>query len=341
MVVRALLILGVVLLTSCTSIFDSYYPDSVEYLENQSNLAQRVGGRSIVAVHMQVFQATSLHSRDLLAAIVTTDDGDQTVVFYSAALQVLKKYSLSQLTALNGGQVPDLFPLSQDYQSLHTGQIAYQFASVTGAPEAISSSSVPALPVYLTPGGGNNGFSQFQSTYYEDVSNNISYPSLFANVGGSVGVYHVGGVSTVYQLVNPADPMLFDVAYPYVNLLGVTCWQQRYYLLFASGGSAYVAVSSASSQPNDMTGVTPAAVKPKDGGSDVSKGWATASAAVLLTHGDNAAVLQAFSWSGKDLGSLRTASSSEDVSLAFHPSGEFWYVYDPSNQTVSQYKRWW
>lgn len=327
---------------SCTSIFDSYYPDSLEYLETQTNVKQEVGGKTIVSLHMQILQKNIVHKKDLLAVVVDTDDGKQTVLFYDDGLKLVKSFSQSSLTAVNGGVVPDLFPISQDSVYLHTGEIWYDPSGSGGRPTLIGSQ---ALPDFLQPTLSSGGLSRIQQTYYEDTVSGIAFTAFFIPGSNSVvtpptpvSAYTslldfnpTGGLSPLNPVGSIGGPML----------LAATCWNQTFYMMVSSNGTAYMATLS-SSDPNDWSGAYVAAAKPKGSeGMDLNDGWATSRAGILRTHSDNASLLRAFSWAGKDLGTIRVDSNSNDVAFAFHPEGTYWYVFDPVTGRISRYKAWW
>lgn len=332
MVTKLLPVLAAALLVSCTSIFDSYFPDSVEYLENQIPLSSKVGNRPIVSVRMQLLPKSQVHSYDVLVVIVATSDGDQTVLFYDSQLKFRKSYSFAALTAFNGGVSPDLYPISQDSLGLHTGQMQYD------ATLALTTSE--ALPTFLVPGSGTTGggLSQYQSTYFEDPNPALSYPAIFSSGGGIAVSATVGSppLSALPALTVPTLPG----ALTGTSLLGVACWNGAYYMTFRAN-SAVLLAQLFTNTPADLTSAVVAQAQPKNGSFDFNDGWATATAGIVRNHSDNASEMIAFSWSGKELGRLRVGGNNSDLAFAFHPNGSLWYLYDPATGMLSESKAWW
>ncbi len=366
---RIAAVAALALMSSCTSIFDSYYSDSLEYLEAQTDLQSDVGGRPLVSVHMKMLPATGAHSEDILAVIADTDDGAQTALFYDSKMKKQVSYKRSFLETLYATSAFSLYPIAQDLGGLSMGAVRFSFATFHSTTPVVDTALTSPWASFLTPGSGNangGGFSQYQAVYYEDPvgsGTNYSFPAVFSQ--GSLAVWanpipatptlpytkYMGDLSSVSS---PANNLTVGsspgITLTNLNPLGVTAWNKKYYLLSYSNSTAYVATLNAV-DPTNWTSATVAAVKPKNNnGVDLSQGWATATAAILSSHSDNTSLLTAFSWSGQDLGSLRVAASDNNnggsnsgnsVAYAFHPNGQYWFVYDPANHRISKYKAWW
>jgi hypothetical protein len=343
---KSALVAAALLSASCTSIFDSYYSDSLEYLETQTDLSKITGGKTIVAVHMQVLQATPIHSGDVLAVVIDTDDGRQTVALFDNDLKKIKSYSAATLAAANGGAAPDLYPIFQDSSGLYTGQIVYPYDIITHhllAPQQNNS-----LVTELTPGNGS--LSQIRTGFYNDGAGNW-YTVMFNQGSGVVQAAKSGpedDVTTLSSFSAVSLPTLPGTP----NLMAATSWNGKYYLLVQSNNHAYM-VMSTDPDPTIMDGSGSGtseilAANPKGGNTDLSDGWITARGAIVSSHSDNASVLHALDWLGQDKGTVRVSSSNDNgngssssAAYAFHPNGQYWFAYDPANGRISKFKAWW
>lgn len=352
---KSALVAALLLSASCTSIFDSYYSDSLEFLESQADLSQVVGGKTIVSVHLKVLPGISgAYQQDTLAVVVDTNDGEQHTVFYGMDMKKIQSYSQSVLTAEAGGTRPDLYPIIQDGVGLYTGQIAYSF---TGHSLHLgvtpSTSGTDLIATSLTNG---TSMSPFITTYYDDNSVvPTRFPVVYNNNGGGLDTYYTVGADSVGSIsaggvgINYPTSTPLSVTSAFNSLLDAVCWKTTYYVVFSSG-SALCLMKATTVNPDDMVGGTFAQANPNGiNGLDLSQGhaWATAKAAVVSSHSDNGNLLTAFSWSGKNLGSIRVnsgndnGSGSSSAAYAFHPDGQYWFVYDPANGRISKYKAWW
>jgi len=338
MVARLFVVSLAALLVSCTSVFDSYYPDSLEYLEAQADVRKDAGSQNIVQVHMQVLAATALHSNDLLAVVVDLGDGTQTVLFYDKTMKLLRSYSQARLTAANGGTVPDLYPIGQDGTMVRTGASEYVFPSSSPTLQTSTTALQPPLDAAQNNGYGLSGY---KLVYYEDAANSLSFPVLFNPTGNTVQIWQNSSWTRISDISSSSVNVQFPASASFNNMLGVTCWNKKYYMVLTGGGSNFY-LATTDSATADFSGGTFVTAQPKDSnGNNTGDGWATATAGVVRSHSDNASILTAFSWSGKQLGTLRIASDSDSVAFAFHPDGSLWYLYDPGTGKITQYRAWW
>jgi hypothetical protein len=266
-------------------------------------------------------------------------------------MKKIQAYSQSDLTAKNGGVRPDLYPIIQDGAGLYTGQVAYSFTGGLHLSGQTPTNVGDLLSTSLTNG---NSMSSFTATHYDDGTTKfpVVYDGGFNTYyGGSDAVDAIasGGIA-----INLPSSVPSSVSTANKNLLAAVCWNKTYYVLFSANGSAYIMTAAPGSptqfpQYMNAIGATFAQINTSGvNGVDLSQGhgWATESAAILSSHSDNGNLLTAFSWSGSKLGSTRlNISNNNDNSSAaayeFHPDGQYWFVYDPSNGRLSKYKAWW
>ena len=349
MVALRLLVAAVAALTvSCTSIFDSYYPDSLEFLESQTDLSQLVSGKTIVDVHMHVLQANTGYAHDVLAVIVDTNDGQETVAFYDSSMKKIKSYSQATLTTANGGTAPDLYPIMEDGIGFYTGQVSYLFSGGNlGAAGATSYDISSEVGYSLNQG---QTLSQLQSAYYS--SGSLHFPllygngsSIFYNTGETDSVLGIGTSSTPAFGNLPTAAATLNPAPTFPSLIAATSWGGAFYVMFSSNSTIYVAKAT-TTVPDALSSGTIAIAKlnGSNGNADLSEGWVTARGGVVRTHNDGGTTLHAIDWTGADKGSMRVAgdsNSNNGVAYAFHPNGQYWFEYDPSNNRISKYKAWW
>jgi hypothetical protein len=229
----------------------------------------------------------------------------------------------------------------EDATGFYTGQVAYLFSG--GLKSASSTGYTTGSEVAAALSSGS--LSQFQPAHYDDSTNNVHFPVLY----GNSSVYYNTTDSDVVTSITSTGTAFLTTASDLPNttslsnayILAATCWQTTFYVMASANGSAYL-IQATTSTPNSMSGGTIAVAKASGSTSpDLSEGWVTARGAVLHSHSDNSSILYAFDWTGKQKGTFRVASDSNNVVFAFHPNGQYWFAYDPANGRVTKYKAWW
>jgi len=302
---------------SCTSIFDSYFPDSVEYLQSQIDLSAELGGKPVASMTMRYLPSSASHPTDLLVIVASTTDGGTRVLFYDpSSLSKVASFTGDQLTAVNLGVAPQLNLIAQDATAIYTGEVTYTFPGpIIGPvtlPSAIPSSSDLAGFVATYAGVGVTIFQGQGSVLAANfASNYVGVPALTA--------------------INPA------LTLPYVSLLDAIALNSKYYLLIGSGSSASFVTGTTAVGTSDLA--VQATVNPTQ--MDNSGGWVMAGTAVVRGHADNGTLLQAYSFSGSHLSDLRLEDNNQVFSLAFEPQGKAWYLFDSSTGKLSKNRPWW
>jgi|GEM_PF-6641246 len=322
MVARAGFLAAALLLCSCGSIFDSYFPASVEYLVTQTNLSSALGGQPVAAVQIGYLPAGA-RSSDLLVVTASTQDGASHVLFYNPSnLSLIKSYGSSDLEALNGGVIPNLGLVTQDSTALYTGVVPYN-------PQTLAPGTV-FVPAYFSGSSTTPNFSSVQSVF--DTTQSIPY--LYSVSGTSLNEF----TAATYPAIT--NTVAGTVALPSgsnLNLLNAVSSGGRFYMLATSNGP--VALMNASSASPVSLAPSLVSVSPSN---FQNSGWATATAAIVEGHDNNNLILEAYSWSGQQLASLTVPqANNETVSIGFQPNGQSWYLFESSTGQLSREKPWW
>jgi len=325
------LILTCLLAASCTSIFDSYYPDTVEYLQKQVDLFHDVGGKTILSVKMGYLPATGKHSQDLLVVIAGTKDGNS-VLFYDSDLGLVKVYSTRETVESYGfADPPALGLIGEDLNGIYTGALQYTFPT-PNSPPLVSTGAY--TPPEISISGQNSDLGAYRATY--DEAGGPVQVHLFTTMGGSgLGESH----GPEWTSAPPAASSFTQQDFPgfkVQSLLDVVFTGGLYHVLFSSGSTPYMVRAA---DPTNLVAGTPMAVPVTQ--FENNGGWATGPVAIVRGRADNALLLQAFSWTGSALGSLKLADNHQTLSLAFEPRGDAWYLFDSSTGKLSKNRPWW
>jgi hypothetical protein len=317
-VLGVFVIFGCLLAVSCSSIFDSYFPQTVEYLETQTSLSSAVGGQTVVSILMGYLPATAAHSSDLLVVVAATQDGNSHVLFYDPNnLSLKKSYSSSDLNGINGGTAPVLNLIAQDGTALYTGAVSYN-------PQSLGLGVATDLPSALS--GDSTNLTAFRETY--DGTN-----AVLSGPNGS-GVSY--GTATTYNSITALSTTLSGISSQNnASVLDSIFLAGTYYFVVASGSSVDLTEgSNLAAMP--VTTVSPGQSSGSGGG------WATSTAAVFLIQSNNAYTLTAYSWSGASLASIQLSQTNrQTVALAFAPNGSSWYLFDSTTGKLSRNRPWW
>ena len=298
---------------SCNSLFDSYFPENVEYLDTQTNISSALGGSPVVQMLMGYLPATTVHSSDILVVVAATQDGGSHVLFYDPSnLSLRKSYSDSDFKNQNGGTVPALFLIGQDGGGIYTGVIPYD-------PQSL------AIGTALNFTNNTNNFITFRETY-DGTSAVLSGPNSGVGVWQDSSFSNIGNTSIGTLAGLPTSSNL--------NLLDLSFRAGTYYFVVSSGSTVYLASGQ------NLPTVSVANVNVS--GSNSVQGWASSSAAVVLNQTDNSNLLTAYSWSGASLASLHLPKTDQqNITLALKPDGSSWYLFDSSTGKLSRNRPWW
>ena len=318
MVARLVLAAAVCLTAvSCNSLFDSYFPETVEYLDSQVSLTDALGGKTVVSIQLNYLPATSAHGADILAVVAGTSDGGSHVLFYNPSnLSLRKSYTDDDLRAQNSGTVPYLGLIAQDSVGLYTGTLSYN-------PQTLAFTTTSYTGTLFVAGGLQGVRAAWNETVALSVafgpSGGLGYSSdsLYSNLPSlSAGLVFSGGSFTV-----------LDAAYV-GGMYRVVASQNSSALLITGNGPATMGLSATESMgQSDSSG----------GG-----GWVTSGAAIVQSKNNNSTTLTAYSWSGDSLGTLHLYTANNQINaLAFDPRGGSWYLFDSSTGKLSRNRPWW
>lgn len=318
MVARTALLVACLLLGGCSGFFDSYFPVTTEYLETQTNVASVLGGEPVASAQIGYLPAGA-RSSDLLVLVAVTQDGVSHVLFYDPTnLSLLRSYGGSDLPQASGA-TPDLALITQDSTQLYTGVVAYDPSSLAVQSSLVTlayfGSQYPrfsGLKATYGPSGTNNFYTVASGSL--ELCTSTTYPSV-PSTGVSVSLS--GGSSVSVQ----------DALY----VAGTT-------YLVATLGSQVALLRAASATPTSLLASAVLVSASNSSGS----AWATATAAIVEEHGNNAIVLQAYSWSGSALANVVVSNDHNPVlAFGFQPNGQAWFLFDSSTGKLSREVPWW
>jgi hypothetical protein len=305
---------------SCSSIFDSYFPESLEYLDSQVSLLDALGGKQVVSIQLRYLPAVATGGSDVLAILAGTSDGSSHVLFYNPSnLALRKSYSDSDFRNQNGGTIPNLGLIAQDPLGIYTGTLSYD-------PVSLNFETTPGtLGDFFTSANyqgaretwdGTNAI-VFSSSNGVGYYSSTSFVTLAASSLATTGVTGSGGGFAVLDAAAVAG---------------------TYYVVANSGQTALLATGTSAASVA-VTATESMGQSNQNGGG----GWVTSGAAVVQNNNNNNnTTLTAYSWSGSSLGSLHLYTvSNQIIALAFDPRGGSWYLFDSSTGKLSRNRTWW
>ncbi len=311
------LVLG--LLTSCNSAFDTYFPQSVEYLETQTSLSSPLGGQAAASVLMGYLPATTAHTNDILVMVAATQDGATHVLFFDPRnLSLKRSYGDTDLKNQFGGTLPNLNLIAQDTYGVYTGAAAYNPQTLDF--EAAPSGAYGTLFPVVNPLATRVTFDGNSSVFFGSSNSNLAYQTSPQYVA----------------LTSPLLPAPISGA-SNTTVLDLSYWSGTYSLVVSDSGSRVYLLRSGA-----VASLVPPAATLSGSGSGSLLGWATSTAAVVQGQANGNISLTAYSWTGSALGTLQLNKSSQQINaITFQPNGASWFLFDSSTGKLSRNRPWW